>query len=166
MDPSKMQSLSSGLRWSLKMKQWMQRLKTESGDRISGKLPSRVNFPFPRLSGERTPTEGYYSPFSETPLGQLSEPVKGGSSNCLWPNYWFLTRTLLDLKFLTAFLCCSSYLHPLHLHLFTLCFYIPSGPCLWMWSVWEPKLMNCECFLPLWIATAQKDVLNILQVDH
>lgn len=35
------------------MKQWIQRLKTESGDRISGKLPSRVNFPFPKLSGER-----------------------------------------------------------------------------------------------------------------
>lgn len=83
MDPSKMQSLSSGLRWSLEMKQWIQRLKTESGDRISGKLPSRVNFPFPKLSGERMPTEGYYSLFSKTPLGQLSDPVKGGSSNCL-----------------------------------------------------------------------------------
>lgn len=73
---------------------------------------------------------------------------------------------LLDLKFLAAFLCCSSCLRPFYFHLFTLCLYVSPGPCSLIWSVWEPRVINYQRCPPLWTVTANTDIPKMLHVDH
>lgn len=54
-DPGKMQLLFSGLRWSLGnylwKQQWMQKLKVESGERISGNFLAELIFSSPSSMG-------------------------------------------------------------------------------------------------------------------